>query len=813
MTTIWQDLRYSLRQFAKAPGFTFTAVISIALGIGATTAVFSVVYAILMDPYPYKAPDRMVHMRMLDSKGELQGFGLTAQQWQVIRKSPVVEDSVLVDGNWNLTMETSDLPEDLQAAYLSSNAFEFFGVPPYLGRQIEPSDAVDGQDPQPVAVLSYKFWKRHFHGDASVVGKNVDMLHKTYTVIGVAAQRFTWQDADVYLPKKITAEQNLSYYVGLRLKPGVTHAQADAALGPLIEQFAKQTPQYFPSDKIRLHVVGLNEDFLKQLGGTLALLFGAVALLLLIGCGNVSILLLARATARSHEFAVRAAIGASRGRIVRQLLTEALLMSLTGAGLGLLIAYGSLDTIVRNLPQYSFPHEAAIRINVPVLLFSMAVAVGTGVLFGLWPAVQLARTDASQALQTNARKVAGGVRSRRVHSTLIAGQIALTMLMLAGAGAAIEGFIRMASAPLGYDPHNVMSVGIPLHQGTYTSWEKRAEFFERLRAEAATVPGVTMTATSSNATPPSNGFDTKFEIVGKSGTESLTTRLNIVSPEYFPVLRIPLALGRIWDEDENHRAALVTVVNQTFARRYFPAGDALGKLIKLPQVKPQPPFFYNAPGIENGVRVIGIVADKKDDGLAKPILPEIFVPSTAAMGMYTQILVRSEGPPLRLLHAVQEKVHAIDPDQQTIGNVEDLDQWIRDQQEWARGHLISWLFAAFAALALALAAVGLYSVVSYLVAQRTNEFGIRIALGAQRGHVMRIVFHSMLATVGAGVGAGVVLTLALNKVMAHWATESSRDPLLLLGSTAVLACVAALACAVPARRAAGVDPMTAIRYE
>jgi putative ABC transport system permease protein len=815
MKTVLQDLRYSVRQLIKLPGFTLTAVISLALGIGATSAVFSVVYAILMDPYPYRAPDRMVHMRMLDAKGEVSGYvGLTGPQWQVIRRSPVVEDSVLTDGTWNLTVMGSDLPEDVQASYFSSNAFEYFGVPPYLGRLIEPSDAIDGQDPQPVAVLSYKFWQRHFHGDPAAIGKPIDLLHKSYIVIGVAAKRFTWDDADVYLPKKITQEQNAGYYVGLRLKPGVTHAQADAALQPLIEQFAKETPRLFPTDrKIRLHVVGLNEQFVKDLGGTLYLLFGAVALLLLIGCGNLSILLLARATARSHEFAVRAAVGASRGRIIRQLLTEALLLSLTGAGLGLGLAYSSLNMIVANLPEFSFPHEAAIRINLPVLAFSVAVAVGTGILFGLWPALQLARIDANQALQANTRKVAGSVSGRRIHAALIAGQIALTLLMLAGAGAAIEGFVRLVRLPLGYDPHNIMSVGIPLHQGTYTSWEKRSAFFESLRSQIATVPGVTMTATSSNATPPSNGFDTRFEVVGKNSADNQMTRFNMVSPEYFPALRIPLAQGRIWDQDENHRGAPVTVINQTFARRYFPAGDALGKLIKFPQVIAQPPNAYTAPGIEGGLRVIGIIEDKRDDGLSNPILPEIFVPSTVAMGMYTQVLVRSEVPPLTLLHAVQLKVHQIDPDQQTIGDVKDLEHWISDQPEWARGHLISWLFAAFAGLALALSAVGLFSVVSYLVVQRTSEFGIRLALGAQRTHLLRIVFRSAAASVGGGILAGIILSFALNRVMAHWSAESSRDPALLLASAAVLALVAAIACAVPARRAAGVDPMTAIRYE
>ena len=813
MKTLLTDVRYSFRQLRKSPGFALTAVISLALGIGATTAVFSVVYAILMDPYPYRAPDRMVHMRMIDSKGDLQGFGLTASQWQEIRKSPVVEDAVLTDGTWNLTIASSDLPEDVQADYVSSNAFDYFGVPALLGRLIEPSDAIDGQDPHPVAVLSYKFWERHFHGDPSVIGKPIDLLHKSYIVIGVAARRFTWDDSDVYLPKKITQDQNGRYYVGLRLKPGVTYAQADAALEPLIDQFARQTPKFFPTDRVRFHVVGLNEDFVKQLGGTLYLLFGAVALLLLIGCGNVSILLLARATGREHEFAVRAAVGAGRRRIVRQLLTEALLLSLTGAGLGLALAYASLNTIVANLPQYSFPHEAAIRINLPVLIFSIAVAMGTAVIFGMWPALQLARADAGKALQSNSRKVAGGVRSRRIHNALIAGQIALTLLMLAGAGAAIEGFIRMVRLPLGYDPHNIMSVGIPIHQGTYTSWEKRAAFYESLRREAATVPGVTMAATSSNATPPANGFDIPFQIVGAGGVQKQTTRFNMVSPEYFPVLRIQLARGRIWDQDENHRGAALTVINKTFARRYFPGGDALGKLIKVADVTTQPPYVYTAPGIESGFRIIGIVADKRDDGLTNPILPEVFVPDTVAMGMYTQILVRSEVPPLTLLHAVQLKVRAVDPDQQTIGDVKDLEHWISTQPEWARGRFMAWLFAAFAALALALAAVGLYSVVSYLVAQRTSEFGIRIALGAQREHVLGIVFRSAIASVGGGIVAGIVLTLALNKVMAHWAAESSRDPLMLLASTTVLALVAGLACALPARRAAGVDPMTAIRYE
>jgi len=816
MKTLLQDIRYGLRQLVKMPGFTLTAVISLALGIGATTAVFSVVYSILMDPYPYAAPDRMVHMRMVTPKGDLNGFGLTMAQWQVIRKSPVVEDAFLED-DWNLTVTGSDLPEDVQGVYFSSNSFNFLGVPVHLGRGLQPSDAVDGQDPQPVAVLGYKFWQRHFNSDPAVLGKTIQLLRKNYIIVGVANQRFAWGDGDVYLPKKITQDPTLGYYVGLRLKPGVSHAAADAALQPLITQFIKETPKHFNEGQSKLHVVGLNEDFVKQLGGTLYLLFGAVALLLVIGCGNVSILQLARATARNHEFAVRAAVGASRSRIIRQLLTEALLLSLTGAALGLALAYKLVAIIVTNLPQYSFPHEAAIHINVPVLVFCMVVAVGTGVLFGLWPALQLSRPEVSQVMQSNTRKTTKGVAGRRLHNALIAGQIALTLLMLAGAGAAIEGFVRLMHTPLGYDPHNVMSVGIPIHDGTYKTWAERAPYFEQLQAAVAHVPGVTIAAISSNATPPSNGFNTKFEVIGTPSSLDQSLRFNMVSPDYFTALRVPLLQGRLWDLAENHRGAPVMVINQTLARKYFPNGDALGHSFKMPEVTARPPYLLTAPGADQGpFLIIGVVGDKLDDGLSNPIVPEAFVPYTAAMGMYTQLLIRSQVPPLTLLHSIRAVVNSVDHDQQTSNDPRDLEHWITNEPEWARGRLVAWLFGAFAALALALAAVGLYSVVSYTVVQRTNEFGIRMALGAPRQHLLRIVFASTVTSVGIGIASGLALSLALSRVMAHWAQESqasSHDPLLLAASSATLILVAALACSIPARRAAGVDPMTAIRYE
>ncbi len=812
MQTLFQDFRFSLRQLTKSPGFAVTAVISLALGIGATTAVFSVIYAILMNPYPYANSDRMAHLRLTDQAGHENFFGLTGMQWQQLRKSPVVEDAFISD-DWNLTVTGHDMPEDVAGVYMTSNAFNFFGVPTMLGRGILPSDAIDGQDPQPVVVLAHKFWQRHFNSDPSVLGQTLQLVRKNYTIIGVTPPRFTWDDGDVYLPLKVTPDPVRAYYVGLRLKPGVKHETANAALQPLIEQFAHDTPQHFPKDRFRFHVAGLNDDFIHDLGGTLALLFSAVALLLAIGCGNVSILLLARGTARQHEFAVRTAIGASRLRIIRQLLTESLLLSLTGAALGVLLAYKVLATIVAMLPKFSFPHEAAIEINLPVLVFSVMIAIFTGILFGLWPALELSRPELSQVMQSTTRKIAGGVRGRATNSVLIAGQIALTLLMLAGAGAAMQGFLGLMRTHLGYDPHNVMSVGIPVHDGTYKTWAERSVYFDQLLKKVSTIPGVTLAGISTNATPPNNGWQTGIEILGKPAQADQKIRVNFVSPAYFPVLRIPIAQGRVWDETENHNAARLAVINQTMARLYFPSGDPLGHSFKVPEMKDEAPFNLTAADPGNWVQIIGVIPDKRNDGLRKPILPEAFLPYTVSMRMFTQILVRSEVPPLSLLHSVGVQVSSVDPDQQINGHVEDLEHWITGQQEWEREQLVAWLFGSFALLALALAAVGLYSVVSYSVAQRTNEFGIRMALGAPRRHVLRIVFASTVISVGSGIAAGVVLTLALNRVLEQWAEGSSRNPLILLGVTLLLGLVAAVACAGPARKASAVDPMHALRYE
>ena len=812
MNAVLQDLRYALRQLRHSPGFTLTAILSLALGIAATTSVFSVIYAVVLDPYPYANSDRMVHLFMTQKNGEDRGLGLTGPQYHEFLKTNSVENAVAED-QWNLTTTGGELPEDVNAVYFTGNGFEHFGVPALLGRGLIPADAPDGQDPQPVVVLGYKFWQRHYNGERDVVGKTLQLVHKNYTIVGIAQPRFTWGDGDVYLPLKLTADPSRTYQIDTKLKAGVSRARANAEFQPLFEQFARETPKHFPADGFRMNVHGLNDNFIREIGTTLTLLLGAVALLLAIGCGNVSILLLARGTARAHEFAVRSAVGAGRARLVRQLLTESLVLSLSGAILGILLAYRAVAVIVSLLPEFSFPHEAAIRINLPVLCFSVGLSIFTGIFFGLSPAMQLSRPEVSQVMQASAKKVTGGVRGKRMHNMLVGGQIALTLILLATAGAAIQGFIKLMRGQLGYNPRNVMSVGIPIHDNTYMTWEQRSAYFNQLREKVASMPQVSLAGISTNATPPSNGADNLFEILGAGSLENQRVRLNFVSPEYFPVLEIPLVAGRIWNQSENQRGARLAVVNETFAKKYFSDGKAVGHQVRFPNLKGDPPMTVTIPESNNWLEIVGVVADARDDGVAKPIKPGVYIPDTAWMRMWTQILVRSQVPPLSILHDVRKQINSVDADQQTFAIVHNLEQWIEDQPEWAQQRLVAWLFGAFACLALALAAVGLYSVVSYTVAQRTNEFGIRMALGAQRSDVLGMVFRSTTASVGSGIVAGALASVALNRIITHWAQGTAINIPILIAVSLLMIGVAAAACSFPARYASAIDPMQALRYE
>jgi putative ABC transport system permease protein len=391
--------------------------------------------------------------------------------------------------------------------------------------------------------------------------------------------------------------------------------------------------------------------------------------------------------------------------------------------------------------------------------------------------------------------------------------MSLTLLLLAAAGSSMKGFAHLIHQPLGYDPHNVMTVEIPLHEDSYRTWSTRAAYFEQLREKVAETYGVTAAAISTDATPPRNGWIIGFDVLGNAAANPTMVSANLVSPQYFAALRIPLLEGRTWSDAENGKGAHVAVINRTLAQRYFPKGDAIGHSLKLPGIEGNPATILSPPNIASTwLQIVGIVGDARNDGLRSPPMPAVYVPYTFSLAEGTEILVRSEVPPLTLLHAVREQLREVNPDQ-TTSSVDDLETRLTHEPEWQQEHIAAWIFGAFAWLALALAAIGLHSVVSYAVAQRTNEFGIRLALGARRGDLLRIVFRSALGSMGAGIFAGVALSLALSQIIAKWAPGDTRDPIILLAGTILLGLVSGLACAIPARRASKVDPIIALRCE
>ena len=542
------DIRYGLRALRRNPGFAAVAVLSLALGIGATTAMFSLIYAVLLHPFPYAGADRIMNPVVVDQQhpDEWSWFLLGKAQFDDLRLAAPV-DSALGFDNGGMEITGGSLPEDIQCTYLTENAGTFFGVRPLLGRNIEPSDAENGG--HPVVVLNYRFWQRHFGGDPHVIGQTLEIDHAPYTIIGVMPRSFAFNDSigvgDVYLPRSLMPSFNLPfqpYAPWIKLRPGVTIAAANAALEPIVRQFAQQHPERFP-DRWHLALQPIIVPYQQGSGRTLTLLLAGVVLLLIIGCANCSILLLARGRTRQHELAIRSAIGASRWRIVRQLLVEALVISCTGAVIGVAASYW-LARLPLLLSPDSFPAESFIRINASILAFSVALALLCGVLFGLGPALRLSRNDPALALPG---RHAGSVASPARHrwSVLIAAQVALTLLLMATAGAAIRGFLRLTQMPLGFDPANVMQLGISLHTHNPAEWsgiqsrEARTAYIEQIRDKIASVPGVSTVAVGIDATPPDADVLSSFLVDGSGDGEQPQARVMLVGQSYFAALRIP----------------------------------------------------------------------------------------------------------------------------------------------------------------------------------------------------------------------------------------------------------------------------------
>lgn len=808
MRTLVQDVRYAFRQFLKSPGFALSAILSLMLGIGATTAIFSVVYGVLLDPYPYKDANRMVHVELRDKNGRGPLLIVNGTQAQELRKTSSIDDVFLQDEKQeNLTGEK--FPVTVNVGLYSPNMFDYMGVPPLLGREFSPADAPGG-NPAPVAVLSYLFWQRQYGASADVVGKSIEMDHKSYTVIGVVPPRFTWGDSDVYLPALPNADPHYYWLAFIKLKPGTQYPAAQAEMQVLVDRFAKEDPKSYPQD-MRAKIVTLNEQVLGRFAGTIVFLFGAVLVLLMIGCANVSILLLARGAARQHEFAVRTSVGAGRGRLIRQLLTESVLLSVTGAALGVLAAYWGVKALSTMLPYYSFPHEAAIHVNSMVLIFSAAIALLTGIFFGISPAYQLSRPQLGALIQASSAKLTGSTHSRNTHRLLIAGQVALTLLLLAGAGGAVKAFLAKVRTPLGFEPDHVFAMNVAMPKGATTTWQERIAQNELVRQAVAQSPGVAEAGVSTTWFPGFGGFTAKIEIQSKPTLTDAQAALTLISPQLLSTLRVPLLRGRIFDDAESRRAAHLAMVNQAFVKQYLGDLDPIGQSVRSAQLKIDQPNLLSAHSPDDWFEVIGVVGDAKNDGLDHPVKPAIFLPYSFVLPPEEALIVRASGDPETAIRSVKERLREINPEM-IVGRDRTLTWWL-DTEGWGRERFIATLFGLFAALALVLAATGLYSVVSFAVTQRTQELGIRMALGARPGNVVQLVLGSTAATLGAGVAVGLILSVILNRVVASWAGGSSRDPVTLVAAASILILVAGIACVLPAWRAASIDPMRALRVE
>jgi predicted permease len=821
------DILYGLRALQRNPGFAAVAVLSLALGIGATTAMFSLIYAVLLHPFPYADADRIMNLFGVDEKHP-DGYSWTSlskAELDEMRVAPPVESLLGFDGA-HMEITGGALPEDIWGTYLTENAGAFFGVSPLLGRSIEPSDAENGG--HSVIVLNYQFWRRHFGGDPHVIGRTLEIDHAPYTIVGVMPRSFAFNDmtevGDVYLPASLMPVVNVSdpaYVAWIKLRPHVTPAAANAALEPIVRQFVKQRSGHFP-DHAHVALQRIIWIFQKNTGPTLTLLLAGVVLLLIIGCANCSILLLARGRTRRHELAIRSAIGASRWRIVRQLFVEAIVISSTGAVLGVAASYW-LAKLPLLLSPDSFPAESVIRINAPILAFSVALALLCGILFGLVPALRLSRHDSARMLP--GRQI-GGVAAPAKHrwSVLIASQVALTLLLMATAGTAIHSFLQLMRMPLGYDPANVMQVGIQLHTHNPGEWsriqprEARTAYIEQIQEKIASLPGVSIVAVGIDATPPyvDAFYEKTFEIDGTGDREQPQARVILVDQQYFAALRIPVLQGRTWNADENTRGDFIAVVNQAFATRYVSSSNALARQLRIPGLTPRNRYQVASAQSTAWRQIIGVVGDARNNGVDRPVVPAIYLPYTATMLPYVQFFVRTQDDPLIYLNSIRAAVASVASDQQIstsgFNSTFTLNEALERDAQYSRQRLFSMLFGVFSAMALALALVGIFSVVAYSVAQRTTEFGVRLALGAPRANVLWVAARIALVSAAAGIVIGLAFDSFLGAVLAHW-MQSAFAAGSLFAAAALLALSALLACLLPARHAIAVPPAEALRYE
>jgi putative ABC transport system permease protein len=811
LESLWQDVRFGIRMLVKNPGFTVVSILALALGIGANTAIFSVVNAVLLRPLPYKDPDHIVHV--LRTQPPIMRGPISRPdflEWQAQQKV-FSEIAAYYFETFNLT--GVDQAERLVGVRVTEDFFQLFGIPAARGRFLLPTD--NQPEAGHVAVISYGLWQRRFGGQASVIGQNISLNGETYAVVGVAPPDFNFpQRIEIWTPAKLALDKrdrgsNYLKVIG-RLKAGVTGEQAQAQMNQVTSAQAQQYPEH--DTNLSVTISSLLEDQVMNIRPVLIILLGAVLFVLLIACANVANLLLARSTARQREMAVRTALGASRLRIIRQLLIESVLLSLLGGILGVLIAFWGINALVALAPA-NIPRIKEVSLDGWVLGFSLLISVATGIIFGLAPAMQISKTNLNEVLKEGTRSAAASnPQTARLRRGLIIAEIALSFVLLISAGLLIESIRRLTEVNPGFNPKPLLTANLsfPRQPASLSATDDdevaqvraSSRFLSEVEQKIAALPGVRAVGAINDLPVRGQGsVNGDFNIEGrpryKSG-EAPVAEYRLVTPSYFDAIGISLLKGRVFNETDDTEHQVSILINETLAKRFFPGEDPVGKRLLVMDDKPH--------------EIIGVVGDARQWGLDRPADPEIYF-SYAQLGFspQTTLVIRTDLEPSSLSESVRGAISEVSSDAPVYG-IKTMPQVMADSTAQRRFNTI--LMASFAGIALLLATIGLYGVISYSVAQRSQEIGIRMALGAQPVNVLRMVLWSGLKLALAGVALGLLTSVAIMRVMESLLYGvSSTDPLTLIGGSIFLTLIALLACYIPARRATKIDPMIALRYE
>ena len=804
MQSLWQDLRYAFRLLWKSPGVTLGAVVALALGIGANSAIFSLINAVVLRPLPYKEPDRLVlaayagaeaaPANYLDWKNQTQSF-----------------ESIAAVNFWNANLGGVNEPERLQGFQITSELFPLLGIQPTQGRNFVAADEQPGSDN--VIILSNGLWQRRFNSDPGIVGKTVVLNSRSYEVVGIMPPNFVfYRPADVWAPLAFTPEDARkrapgSLIVAARLKPGVTLQRAQGEMTALARRLEQQYPELGGSQPVTL--VSLHNYLIGPARPALLILLGAVIFVLLIGCANVANLLLARAVARQKEIAIRAAMGAKRARIIRQLLTESVLLSVLGGLLGLLLALWGTKLLVVSMPQSSVSTllgMSKIGIDWRVLGFTLIISLITGLAFGLAPALQVSKVDLNETLKEGGRGTAGNLRGRRLRGLLVITEVGLSLVLLIGAGLMLKSFTRLLSVNPGFDPNNVVAMDMALPQTKYANDQQVNAFYQKTLEHVRGVPGVQFVGVTSNLPLGGSNKVRGFEIEGQTavpGRAAPAANYRVTDGDYFRVLNIPLLKGRYFNEQDTEGRPGVALINETMAKRYLPNEDPMGKRIRRLGPPGSPPLPWR--------EIVGVVKDIRTSSLAVTPRPEMYVPYSQEATPELTLVVRGNTDPLRLVPAVRSEILSLDREL-PVYNVMTMNEVITNSVFLTRFSM--YLLALFGVVALVMAAVGIYSVMSYSVTQRQHEIGIRMALGAVPRDVVKLIVRQGLSLALVGVAAGLVAAFVVMRLLSSLLYGVSSTDLLTFGATAlVLVAVGFVASYFPARRATKVDPMIALRYE